>query len=122
MWRTKRTLKFVTAPNEYNKERASRHQPDGTGIAVRGATTQYAKFKSKDERELDRYCFYVFWANPNHRCRVVVAYNACNGNPKELRAQFQQITRYCQDRNIKASPKELFRKDFVKQCGNKGNM
>ena len=83
------------------KARTSRHQPGGTAIAVRGAMTQYAKSKSKDDRGLGRYCSYVFWANPNHKCRVVVAYNVCNGKPKGLKTQYQQITRYCQDNDIK---------------------
>ena len=107
----------VAACNEHDKARTSRHQPGGTAIAVRGAMTQYAKSKSKDPRGLGRYCSFVFWANPQHKCRVVVAYNVCNGKPKGLKTQYQQITRYCQDKGIKESPKELMRKDFAKQCG-----
>ena len=49
--------------------------------------------------------------------QVVVAHNVCNSRPKGSRTQLQQITRYCQDKNIKLSPKELPRKDFTKQCG-----
>ena len=78
--------------------------------------TQYAN-KSKVPRVLGRYCSFVFWANPQHKCRVVVAYNVCNGKPKGLKTQYQQITRYCQDKWIKESPKELMRKDSAKQCG-----
>ena len=59
----------------------------------------------------------MFWANPKHKCRVVVAYNVCNGKPKGLKTQYQQITRYCQDNNIKQNPKELMRRDFARQCG-----
>ena len=110
-------IKFVTAHNEYDKARTSRHQPGGTAIAVRGAMTQYAKTTSKDNRGLGRFCSYVFWANPKHKCRVVIAHNVCKCKPKGLRTQFQQITRYCQDKNIKKSPKDLLRKDFAKQCG-----
>ena len=79
--------------------------------------TQYAKSKSKDSRGLKRFCSYVFWANLEHKCRVVVAYNVCNGRPKGLKTQYQQVTRYCQDKSIKKSPKELMREDFAKQCG-----
>ena len=109
--------KCVAACNEYDKARTSRHQPGGTSIAVRGAMTQYATSKSKDPRGLGRYCSYVFWANPQHKCRIVAAYNVCNGKPKGLKTQYQQITRYCQDKGIKESPKDLMRKDFAKQCG-----
>ena len=79
--------------------------------------TQYAKSKSKDPRGLGRFCSFVFWANPRHKCRIVVAYNVCNGKPKDLKTQYQQITRYCQDKDISMSPKELTRQDFAKQCG-----
>ena len=79
--------------------------------------TQYAKSKSEDSRGLGRYYSFVFWENPQHKCRVVVAYNVCNGKPKGLKTQYQQIARYCQDKGIRDSPKELMRKDFAKQCG-----
>ena len=41
----------------------------------------------------------------------------CNGKPKGLKTQYQQITIYCQDKNIKTSLKELMRRGFAKQCG-----
>ena len=63
----------MAACNEVEKVRTSRHQPGGTVVAVRGAMTQYAKTKSKDERNLGKFCSYVFWATPKHKCRVVVA-------------------------------------------------
>ena len=111
-------VKCVAACNECDKARTSRHQPGGTAMAVRGAMTQYAKSsKSKDPRGLGRYCSFVFWSNPQHKCRVVVAYNVCNGKLKGLKTQYQQITRYCQGKGVKDSPKELMRKDFAKQCG-----
>ena len=90
-------VKCMAACNEYDKARTSRHQPGGTAIAVRGAMTQYAKSKTKDPRGLGRYCLFAFWANPKHKCRIVVAYNVCNRKPKGLKTQYQQITRYCQD-------------------------
>ena len=88
-------------------------------MAVRGAMPQYAKSKSKDSdsRELGRFCSFVFWVRPKHKCRVVVAYNMCNEKSKGLKTQYQQITRYCQDKSIKLLPKELMRRDFAKQCG-----
>ena len=46
-----------------------------------------------------------------------MAYNVCDGKPTGLKTQYQQITRYCQDKEVKTSPKELMRKDFAKQCG-----
>ena len=79
--------------------------------------TQYARHGSQDPRKLGRFCSYVFWANPSHKFRVVVAYNICTGKPKGPRRQFQQLTRFCQNNNIGMTPRELFRQDFAAQCG-----
>ena len=98
-------VKCVAACNEYDKARTSRHQPGGTTNAARGAMTQYAKSKSKDSRGLKRFCSYVFWANLEHKCRVVVAYNVCNGRPKGLKTQYQQITCYCQEKISRNLPR-----------------
>ena len=44
-------------------------------------------------------------------------YNICKGKPEGLRAQYQQIKREMQRRNIFGiEPRELFIHDFVKQC------
>ena len=58
----------------------------------------------------------MFWINPSHKLRVVVAYNICSGKPTKYEPQFQEITIYCQLKNIKTSPMELFWHDFVRQC------
>ena len=79
----------MAACNEYDKARTSRHQPGGTTVAVRGTMTQYAKSKSKYPRGLGRFCSFVFWTNPKHKCRLVVAYNMCNGKPKVLKTQYK---------------------------------
>ena len=52
-------------------------------------------------------------SNTSTEYRIVVAYNVCSGKPKELKTQYQQTTRYCQNITIKQSPKEPTRKDFA---------
>ena len=56
-WYTKNQEKlyYVAACNEVDKVRTPRHQPGGTAVAVRGAMTQYAKAKPRDERKLGRF-------------------------------------------------------------------
>ena len=97
-------IRFKSAHNNEDPNTSS-YQPGGTGIIVRGRMTQYAKHGEQDNRKLGRYCSYVFWANASHKCRVVVAYNICNGKPEGLRTQYQQLKRYCQNKNINTGPK-----------------
>ena len=84
---------------------------------VGGSIIQYARNISQDLRKLGRYCLYVFWANPMHKCRIVVGYNIYYGKPKGLKTQYQQIKKYSQHRDIKITPKEPFRRDFTKHGG-----
>ena len=90
MWRTRKT-QFLIVYNKYDKARTSRHQPGGIGTTVRDAMTWYTQPKSRDERDLGKYYFYVIWLKPNHKYKVVVTYKVCNGKTKGPRTQFQQI-------------------------------
>ena len=56
------------------------------------------------------------WAHPNHKCRLVTAYNIPDSKPEGLMTNYQQIKRYCQRNNINMDPRELFYHDFAKQC------
>ena len=85
-------IRFKTAHNNEDPNTSS-YQPGGTGIIIRGRMTQYAKHGEQDNRKLGRYYSYVFWANASHKCRVVVAYNICNGKPESLRTQYQHLKR-----------------------------
>ena len=78
--------------------------------------TQYVKGKSTDFRNLGRWCSMLFWASPEHKTRIVAAYNICDSKPKGLRTQYQQIKRYCQNNKLEEEdPRELFKKDFTNQ-------
>jgi len=76
-------IRFKAAHNNEDPITSS-CQPEGMGIIVRGRMTQYANHGEQDNRKLGRYRSYVFWANASHKCRVVVAYNICNGKPEGL--------------------------------------
>ena len=58
----------------------------------------------------------MFYANPYHKFRIVVAYNCCKGKPKGLKTIYQQQTRYIQKKGLKTNPREMFKYDFCKQC------
>ena len=109
----------VMAYNKHDKEYEGVHQPGGTAVRVTGAMTQYVRKTNEDFRGLGRYCSVVMWANPNKKCRFVSVYNICKGKPKGLRTQYQQIMRQMQREGINGvAPRDLFNKDFVKQCAN----
>ena len=80
-------LKFMPAYNEVHLH-ISVYQPGGTEISVREYMTKYTTTSSKDKRGLRRYYSHNFCVNPNHKWRVVVAYNICNGKPKGQRNKF----------------------------------
>ena len=110
--------RIVMAYNKHDTNKRVVYQPGGTGIYVQpGIMTQYVKGKSTDFRNLGRWCSMVFWASPEHKTRIVAAYNICDTKPEGSRTQYQQIKRYCQNNELEnEDPKELFKKDFSKQC------
>jgi hypothetical protein len=87
-------LKFKYAHNT-DDPNTSTYQPRDTGVVIRGSMTKYSKHGDQDLRKLRIYCSYVFWANPSHKFRVVVAYNICNEKSTGLQTQYQQLKRYC---------------------------
>ena len=77
--------------------------------------TQYVKSKSTDFRKLGRWCSMLSWTSPEHKTRIVAAYNICDTKPEGLRTQYQQIKRYFQKNEMETEkPKDLFKRD--KQC------
>ena len=108
--------KYIMAYNEHDTEYEGVRQPEGTAIRVTGAMSQYVRKKGADSRKLGRYCSAVLYANPSKKCRFLI-YNICKGNAKGPRTQNQQIRRYTQRKNInRVLPRDLFDRDFAKQC------
>ena len=76
--------RVVNAYNKNDENKKVVHQPGGTGIYVQpGIMTQYVKGKSTDFRSLGRWCSMLFWASPEHKTRIVAAYNICDQNQKD---------------------------------------
>ena len=103
----------------YNKNDAcskTLYQPGGTGMYVSGEMVQYVKKMKSDPCNLGRWSSCLFWSNPNHKCRLVTAYNLPDSKPKGLMTNYQQLKRHCQRNNIDLEPRSLFYRDFAKQC------
>ena len=106
----------IVAYNQNDECSRGLYQPGGTGIYVSGETTQYVKKLGVDPRNLGRWSSVVMYAHPNHRCRLVTAYNLPDTKPRGLMTNYQQIKRYCQNNGVNMSPRELFYHDFARQC------
>ena len=106
----------VVAYNKNDPCSKTLYQPGGTGIYVSGEMTQYVRKMQQDPRNLGRWSSCLMWAHPNHKCRLVTAYNIPDSKPEGLMTNYQQIKRHCQRKNIDMEPRELFYHDFSKQC------
>ena len=79
----------VVAYNRNDSCSRTLYQPGGTGIHVSGEMVQYVKKMSQDERKLGRWSSCVMWAHPNHKCRLVTAYNIPDSKPEDLMTNYQ---------------------------------
>ena len=76
----------------FNKNDTCSHtlyQPGGTGIYISGEMTQYVKKMQQDPRNLGRLCSCLMWLHPNHKCRLVTAYNIPDSKPEGLMTNYQ---------------------------------
>ena len=90
---SERDKRCVSSNNEHDPA-LSRHQQGGVGMVCFHDFLQYARNTTKDPRRLGRICSWVFWANPNHKFRIVQGYQNCKGRPKGLKTIYQQHIRY----------------------------
>ena len=95
--------------------RTSEHQQGGTGIMLFNEILQFAKKPAGDFRKLGRWTSWLFYVNPEHKFRVIVAYNLGSAKPKGLKTQYQQHLSHIQNKNLQCDPRTLFRRDFEKQ-------
>jgi hypothetical protein len=109
-----REVRSAAAHNHH--ERATRHQPGGTGMVCRHEFLQYARKPSNDFRGLGRWCSWPLYCNPTHSTRIVVAYRTGSGKSKGLSTIYQQQIRYMQLHNITGTPQQLSDKDLLHQC------
>ena len=106
-------IKIHTAHNKH--ENIAHHQPGGTATFACRELAKYAKERTKDHRGLGRWCSTLFYADPNHKFRLVSAYNVGRQKPRGDSTIFQQQVRYIQNHDLPHSPSRLFIIDFVAQ-------
>ena len=100
----------------HNRHKGVAHyQPGGTATFAGGELVRYMKQKGDDFRGLGRWCSSLFYSNPNHRTRVVAAYNVGRQSPKGLKTIYQQQLRHIQTHGLNTSPSLLFLTDFLAQ-------
>ena len=106
-------IKTHTAHNKH--ENIAHHQPGGTATFACRELAKYAKERTKDHRGLGRWCSTLFYADPNHKFRLVSAYNVGRQKPRGDSTIFQQQVRYIQNHDLPHLPSCLFIIDFVAQ-------
>ncbi len=81
----------VRTHTAHNKNKVVGHyQPGGTATFAAGELVCYMKQKEEDFRGLGRWCSTLFYSDPNHRTRLVAAYNVGHQSPKGLKTIYQQ--------------------------------
>ena len=80
-----------------------------------GELIRYMKQKDNNFRGLGQWCSSLFNCNPNHRTRVVTAYNVGRQSPKGLKTIYQQQLCHIQMHGLITSPSRLFLTDFLAQ-------
>ncbi len=76
---------------------------------------QYARRPMVDPRGLGQWCSWLFYCNPTHVTRIVVAYRPCASNTKGLKTVYQQHMQYIQLRGLSSNPVNLFNNNLSKQ-------
>ena len=62
---------------------------------------QYARRPLIDERGLGRWCSWVFYSNPSHVTRIVVAYRPGKAKTKGLKTVYQHTSGTCKKKTYK---------------------
>jgi hypothetical protein len=76
---------------------------------------QYAQKPMVDPRSLGRWFSWLFFCNPNHMTRIVVAYRPCASELEGLNIVYQQHLRCIQSRGLPFNPVDLFHHNPSKQ-------
>jgi hypothetical protein len=106
-----RPIRSTTSHNVHSPSE-SKHLPGGTGIVVFNGIHQYAKKSTNDFRKLGRFCSWVFYVNPDHRFRLVVAYSTGTQTPRGLSTIYQQHLAHIRNKSLDTTPASLLRRDL----------
>jgi hypothetical protein len=86
-----RETRCITAHStEENGILFGKHQPGGTRMLCQHKYLQYPRRPMVDSRGLGQRCSWLFYCNPMHVTRIVVAYHPCASNIKRLKTVYQQ--------------------------------
>jgi hypothetical protein len=111
-----RETRCITAHNtKENGILFGKHQPGGAGMLCLHKYLQYAWRPTVDPRGLGRWCSWLFFCNPTHVTRIVVAHHLCASNTKGLKTVYQQHMQCIQSRGLSSNPVNLFDNDLSKQ-------
>jgi len=109
-----RPCKAFTSWNDWPEERISKHQQGGCGIVVFKDMMQYTRGQGKgDFRRLGRWASWLFYATPDHRFRIVSAYNPGTSKPKGHGRIYQQHLRHIQEKGLDTTPLRMFAVDIL---------
>jgi hypothetical protein len=106
-------IRTHTAHNKH--ENVAHHQPGGTATFACKELVRYAKERTRNHRGLGRSCLTLFYADPNHKFRLVSAYNVGRQRPRGDSTTYQQQVQYIQHHDLDLLPACLFVVDFVAQ-------
>jgi hypothetical protein len=87
-------IRTHTAHNKH--ENVAHHQPGGTATFACKELVRYAKERTSNHRGQGRWCLTLFYANPNHKFRLVSAYNVGRQRPRGGSTIYQQQVQYIQ--------------------------
>ncbi len=84
-------------------------------MLCRNKYLQYAWKPMVDPRGLGRWCSWLFYCNPTHATRIVIAYRPCASKTEGLKTVYQQHMQYIQSRGLAFNPTDLFDHNLSKQ-------
>jgi hypothetical protein len=98
----------------HNKhENVAHHQPGGTATFACKELARYAKEHMSNHGGLGRWCSTLFYADPNHKFKLVSAYNLGRHKPQGDSTIHQQQIWHIQNNALDLSPSRLFVVDFI---------
>jgi hypothetical protein len=106
----------ITTHTAHNKHKnVAHHQLGGTATFACKELARYAKECTSDHRGLGQWCSTLFYADPNHKFRLVLAYNVGRHKPQGDSTKYQQQIWHIQNNALDLSPSRLFVMDFIAQ-------
>ncbi len=106
-------IKTHTAHNKH--ENVAHSQLGGTATFACKELAQYAKECTSDQRGLRQWCSPLFYADPNHKFRLIAAYDVGRNKSRVDSTIYQQQIWHIQNNALAHSPSLLFVVDFISQ-------